>query len=776
MNQTSDLLCRVLVILGIMTNLAFADSRIHGYVVDSESREPLIGANIQVLNERAGASTNLDGYFVIPTLKPGLHNLRASYQGYQPLDTLTALIDGQNNLIEIKLKQTSIRLKEVVVSAEKGTQELQKLEVYAGNIRINPTLINITPPLIERDVLRSFQSIPGVLPSNDFSSDLNVRGSSADETMIMIDGVEVYNPNHMGGLFSAFIPSTVKHADLKRSSYPAEYGGRLGGVLHVSSTEGNREKLATEISLGVLSSSAKVSAPVPIMNNTSVMLAGRRTYLDVATRLMGDEIPYYFYDFLGRGNWDPQPNDRVSVTGYWGDDTFESGSIDFSYGNRAANANWRHIWNASLYSRFIMAFSRYRSHFDFGGKEGLVETNHLNDWSSTFLMEYHKDSKLYIEGGIFLKNISTKYDFWANNFHYTSVEQKMGELSFYAKARWRPHPLLIIEPGLRVANYGTETLQDKDAEYFLRLEPRLGIKYILTEYSRLKVAWGVYNQAMQKYKRDGSSFSAVWTVADTTSTPAHAIHWTGGIEFDLNEGTVMEIEGYYKNMNNVREGQIIEQDPNRRELLASELFYFGSGEAFGLDISLNRTIGRWTGMLGYSASWAIRVFDEVNSGEPYYSAWDKRHNFNAVVNRKFTYKTLKGFPFNVKFLRFFRYNESSLTMTTRLASSPRYTEPWKAYYLGDDGLNLDESSLHTYKNKNSSELDMYKRVDLVYSMIHQKENSSFEFRIGVLNIFDSSNYWGVSFDYNVEENGGMPVKEYVDGMGRIPSIEMIWSF
>ncbi len=751
-------------------------SRIHGYVVDSESREPLIGANLQVADEPGGASTNLDGYFVIVGLAEGSYRLSASYQGYRRRTVPVDLPASRDAYLEVELEPTTLALEEVVVTAEQETRDLQRLEVYAGNILLDRETIRTAAPLIERDVLRSFQTIPGVLPSNDYTNELNVRGSSGDETLILLDGVEVYNPNHMGGIFSSFIPSTVKHALLRRSSYPAQHGGRLGGVMYVATREGDRERLSTDISLGMLSSSLMLGYPVPGLDKASMMLALRRTYVDWATRAFtSEELPYYFTDFQGRANWDIDTWDRVSLTGYWGDDVFKGGSIDFGYGNRAGNLNWRHIWSSSLYTRTILAFTRYRAELDFGGREGYLEQNTLNDWSARVLFEYHRDATLYTEAGLLVKTIDTNYDVWAGNVHIWDVRQTMAEISLYARARWRPWPVLILEPGLRLALYRTEEIFKRDAEGYARLEPRLGLKYFISDRLRAKLAWGLYNQAIQKYRRDGSTFSSVWTVSDSTMSPAHAIHWTGGVELDLDDDTVLELEAYHKNLNAVREGRVMGRHRSGDSIYNDRVYHIGNGEAFGLDLSLLRNRGDWTGRLGYSLSWAVRRFDEINDGRPFYASWDKRHNFNLAAKWNLRFKKTRGFPFS-KWLRLFRYNEAALGLGLRLASSPRYTRPWSATYLGDEGLNYDEGRIHNYGAKNAHQLSAYSRVDLAWTFVHRKPQSLFELKIGMLNLFQSPNYWGVHFDNDPEAENEVPQEEQIPGIERMPSIEFTWSF
>jgi hypothetical protein len=758
--------------------------RLHGHVVDNTSGEALIGASVNVLapdgagGEKAlrGAATNLDGYFVITGLQDGACTVVASYQGFETL-RLPASVKGEGGpLLEIRLVPGSVAMATLQVTAEKTEQELQQEQVYAGNIRLDKKQLDLAPVLIQRDLLRSLLTIPGVLPTNDFSSDLNVRGSRADENLVLLDGVEVYNPNHLGGVFSAFIPSAVKHTDLMRSSWPAQYGGRLGAVLQVTSREGNQEELDGEIGVGILATTLQVSAPTAGLDNSSWLLALRRTYVDLATRAFtSSELPYHFTDAQMRFNWDVGEQDRLSMTGYFGDDVFDAASLRFTFGNRATNLNWRHVWNTRWYSRAILAWSRFRTELDFGGRETVFQTNHINDLSTRLQLEYHHDDELTLESGLSAKTLETDFQSWIFNSHKWDVQKQMSELALYAQASWRPHPLLIVEPGLRAVLFRAGGLADDDAYHVTRLEPRVGLKAHLDENLRLKLAWGLYNQGLQQFRRDGSTFNYIWVAMDRSSRPARASHWTAGVEWDVAPGTLLEVEAYHKALDHVAEAK-----PQQEDHLASDpstnddLFYHGRGEAFGGDVSLRRSQGLWTGQAGYSLGWAVRQLADVNQGKPFYAAFDKRHNLNLQVSRAFPHSTLKGWPFR-RYLRFFRYNESSAGLTWRLSSGPRYTQPESAIWLGGDGLNGEEGIVHAYGDLNAEELAAYSRVDLAWTFTHRKAASSFECRMGLLNLFNSPNYWDVSFDY-VTNPGGQPRQLLSEGIRRLPSLELTWSF
>ena len=103
----------------------------------------------------------------------------------------------------------------------------------SSQISLDIREINSAPAFIEPDVFRTLQMLPGVQTTSDFSSALYVRGSTPDQNLIMLDGIVVYNPYHLGGIFSTFNTDAIKEADFHAGGFPARHGGRMGAILNV---------------------------------------------------------------------------------------------------------------------------------------------------------------------------------------------------------------------------------------------------------------------------------------------------------------------------------------------------------------------------------------------------------------------------------------------------------------------------------------------------------------------------------------------------------------
>ena len=213
---------------------------INGFVRDDATGEPISYANVFLANTSLGSATNKDGYFVITNVPVGAYEINTSMIGYGIYKKEILLTEGESVRLEIRLKEEAIQTTEILVTAER-----QKFErsMESSQISLDLREINSAPAFVEPDVFRTLQMLPGVQTTSDFSSALYVRGSTPDQNLIMLDGISIYNPYHLGGIFSTFNTDAIKEADFHAGGFPARYGGRMGAILNVINREGNTQKI-----------------------------------------------------------------------------------------------------------------------------------------------------------------------------------------------------------------------------------------------------------------------------------------------------------------------------------------------------------------------------------------------------------------------------------------------------------------------------------------------------------------------------------------------------
>ena len=255
------------------------NTTINGFVRDSASGEPISYANVFLANTALGAATNQDGYFVITNVPTGSYEINVSMMGYGLFKENITQLDGNPVRIEIFLTEKVIETEEILVTAER--QKFEKT-VESSQISLDLREIKAAPAFIEPDVFRTLQMLPGVQTSSDYSSALYVRGSTPDQNLIMQDGIAIYNPYHLGGIFSTFNTDAIKEADFHAGGFPARYGGRMGAILNVVNREGNIQKVTGSADISLISSKGLIEGPLPKWKGMkgSWMISGRRTYFD----------------------------------------------------------------------------------------------------------------------------------------------------------------------------------------------------------------------------------------------------------------------------------------------------------------------------------------------------------------------------------------------------------------------------------------------------------------------------------------------------------------
>ena len=306
---------------------ALAQKRtISGYVMDAASKETLIGATIIDKNTGKGCATNSYGFYTL-TLDQGTVDLQVSYVGYTQQNKSLDL--KENTSLNFAL-ETNTTLDEVVVEAARATvsarsPQMSVVELPVQQIKSIPTLFG------EADVLKAIQLLPGVQNGSEGSAGMYVRGGGPDENLLLLDGVPVYNVNHMMGFFSVFNPDALKNVTLYKGSFPAHFGGRLSSVVDIRMKEGDMQQYHGNVSVGLISSKLNLEGPV-VKDKLSFNLSFRRTYSDLLMKpVLGIlkkgvdgasklNTGYYFYDFNGKLNWKISDKDRLYLSFYTGDD------------------------------------------------------------------------------------------------------------------------------------------------------------------------------------------------------------------------------------------------------------------------------------------------------------------------------------------------------------------------------------------------------------------------------------------------------------------------
>ena len=252
---------------------------ISGFVRDSTNSESLSFVNVFVQGTTRGAATNRDGYYVITGVPLDTVTVVASIIGYELARQAVDLRERPSARLDFRLAPTVLMGEEVTITAQR---QRFRQAVEVSTVILDTREIQVTPAFVEADVFRTLQLLPGVQSVSDYSSAMYVRGSTPDQNLILLDGITVYNPFHLGGVFSTFNTDAIKEAEFIAGGFPARYGGRMGSVLEIINRDGNARDYSAKVNISLISSKALVEGPLPKVGPVkgSFMLAGRRTYFD----------------------------------------------------------------------------------------------------------------------------------------------------------------------------------------------------------------------------------------------------------------------------------------------------------------------------------------------------------------------------------------------------------------------------------------------------------------------------------------------------------------
>ena len=708
-------------------------SLISGFVSDSSSGEALIGANVFLQETGQGMATDINGYYIIQDIAPGNYTIMVSYIGFNMYKQNTRLNDDESKKVNINLVEQVVELTEVEVTAEKLQR---KNNIQPSKINLSPRMMKAAPALAEPDLFRTIQALPGVLTTSEFSTGLVIRGGNTDQNLIMLDGITVYNPSHLGGVFSNFIVDGVKEAELIKGAYNAEYGGRLSAVLNVISREGNKNEFKGKVNLSLLSAQTTLEGP---FYKGAWVLSGRRTYFDlVLPKVLPDNInanipPYYFYDIQSHIFSDITSKDRISFSYYSGIDDilFDTFGLDGQWGNNTVSGHYRRVFSERLVGNILIANSRFFTEFGLGGDNGLVSYNEIDDKTLSADFSWFKSSNSTIKFGAQLKKLGFEY---TNKFQdSTQFQIKTDPLEFaqYIKLKYKPNDLFIIEPGLRLNLYNV---------YPDSLFPdlRLGLKYIITNNRYLNFSVGNYHQFISTFQDDfNPSILDNWIAADTSVSPGKSVQVVLGYEEYIKNIYKIQVEGYYKDLKNLLtyEEKRSTTDAQVSDESLSNIVTPADGYAYGLELFGQKMSGRLSGWVAYTYSVSRKIMNSIyaDGEQEYYTNWDRTHAFSVLGNYQFNKKWETNWRFAFQ-------------------SGQAYT-PIMGYYVQKFPESPEELFRTIPGTRNSGRYEPYSRLDIgaVYHAKIGKTNVDFFFQI--INTLNRSNTFRKIYSLGSPYNG-----------------------
>jgi hypothetical protein len=667
---------RILLLIASLTPVGLAEPPAHtladvtlqGTVRAEGSLEPIPGATISIAALGRDVGTDAHGYFVLSGIPAGRWSVEARALGYENLELIVASSGAGTIRLDFELALRPVELPGIEASARAGQ--------VAGAVP-SPSLagpaassvqgaeLRVVPGLAEPDLLRGLQTLPSVAAISDYSSALYVRGGSADQNLITLDGIPLFNPYHVGGVFSAIGMDAVSTVEVWPGAIPAQTGDRLSSAVAIHTRSGGQDRVRASGAIGLISTHLTVDGPLPGRRG-SFLFTGRRTYLDALTDaayavgLISNTMPYGFSDAYLKATHPVGELGSVSVSAYLDREGIHlpakmrerwDADLDFGWGSKMLSIAYRQPLGGSLLLHTRLGYTDFGGTFDAWNwtsrepvycEPGGVNCHQLEGPVDTLHTLYGRTTARDLLGGADLTwygrshtlRSGVQFDAYLFDHLFRNYDEVEPDLLFsfddgarfrtiaaYLEDEWRATGSLSLRAGVRLLSTGS------NGNAWL---PRLGARLQLSPALSLSVGAGRYAQALRSMKDEESVIASLIAYDILTAQPAGVPLATGE---DLvvgggweGERTTLRIDAYARRLDGLVLGEST-HDPKRIPALIVGGFRLGRGTARGIEAQAAHRRGKSE----FKLSYALSHFSREVEGERFPPRFERRHLLDAMT-------------------------------------------------------------------------------------------------------------------------------------------------
>ena len=712
-------LITILLISSIFSGKCYSQNfgTLRGHVVDSLSGEALPYANILIRELNIGSSTDTKGYFIIPSVNANKNlTLFISYLGYTPKEIQIKIVPNKVTHLDIVLSSSELELQTI---EKVGQRVADRNNPNIAVKRITIRELQALPKGVETDVFRSLQYVSGVQSTGDISSRYYVRGSSADQNLILFNGVSIYNPFHALGMFSIFDPEIINSVQFYKGGFTAEYGGRVSSVLDMTTKNGNKNRFSAKATASFLTGKVLLQGPI---GNGSYIISGRKTHsTNILSKFLdGQSLPLDFYDLSFKVNYannELSPGSRFIVHGFISDDKIQHQqefSEDYQWGNQALGVTWFQVVQQSpIFFDLGIAISNFQGEILQKLSDVAEKENEVNDFSFNGNISYVFDSKDEVKFGFNIKDIKTNLLLKNRRNAITDIGRSGAHLSTYLKYKLLRFDSFGLDIGTRI---NLISLSRRSQNSF---EPRISFTYSLIPQISLKGAYGIYFQDLVTLSDESAILSIFdpWVISPSHLNPTKSVHYILGLSTIIVPELKFNAEVYLKDTKNlliINEDKIFHDDPD---------FIPGKGEAYGWEVNLDFKSKVISANAAFTSSWS---YNNVNAWT-YYPKYASKYSVNIGT----TLSVGKGWEASIMWV----YN-SGIPFTQLAGYYSKYiiTDPYFDQNYSDSRIPFT-----LLGDKNLGRLPDYHRMDIVVSKKMNFYSIKSELAFSIINVYDRKN-------------------------------------
>jgi hypothetical protein len=704
---------------------------IRGRVIDSATALGRGGVSVTLDSTIASTVTRADGAFSIGGVPAGARTLHLRGIGISGISRPVTVRAGETTSVEIRVLSSAIALDAMRIDAAAAEREAFASHPNVGAVGLNARAMQAVPRVGEADPIRVVAMTPGVQSRNDFSTGFNVRGGESDQNLILLDDYPIYNPFHLGGLFSTFIASAARSVQLQNGAFPARLGGRLSSVIDVESKEDPRPGVHGAAEVSVLSTT--LSAGGAIGKKGTWMVAGRRTYADQAARIVSDErVPYYFRDEQAHLSYRLPRNVRIAATIYDGRDVLDGtfgeisdsastageGKFYLTWGNLVGGVTLSKALAGARYGDSTvveqrLSSSRFSTSLDAGsGAKTLFNELHDTRLAGS-VTRYGAKHTPAIGYEAARYDIDYRRGSPTGTLDLITSRQQPQSGALYIDDLWRPSNRWLVSGGLR-----GEAMSDAS---WAALSPRLSVKFLATERAAFTAAIGRFSQGLHSltYEDEPIRLFDYWRASDSAAPPSTLWHFIVGHERWLTPSRSLRVEAFYK-----KYSALLEPNYGDDPRIDGDEFLVYEGTSYGADLFMRAfEAGPFSGWLAYTYAKSVRRHDTV----AYTPAQDRRHDVNLITSWR-----VRNFVIGAR-----AAYASGMPYTDRLGWQPRrYYDPVNRVW----GTGGTRATFQGYGGeRNALRYPATKRLDLHVERPFTRGRASFTPYVSVVNATDEKN-------------------------------------
>lgn len=564
------------------------------------------------------------------------------------LDSTRVVISKRTNPFSSFITQ---KLEEVVITnfLTKGISKRSD-----GKINIKTEDFGILPGLIEPDILQSIQALPGIISVDERVSNINVRGGTHDQNLILWDGIKMYQSGHFFGLVSAFNPNLTKEVNVSKNGTSVKFGDGVSSVIDMQQSNSLDQDFKAGAGFNLIHADA--FAKVPLDEKAEIQLSARRsvtdfiftpTYDQYLQRVFQDsdfsnvqqsnsEITsnnerFYFYDISTKFLYDITDQDQfrfnfltINNSLTYDQRSNENESIplknSLEQSNFAAGFEYLKYWNSKLTTTAQVYYTNYdlkATNFDIVNDQRLNQDNKVNDIGVKINATNHIDDNLKLHGGYQFSEVIISNSEDVDNPSFVSfIKEVVRTHSIYGEAEFTSgNKNTYARIGLRT-NY-----IEKFSEFFT--EPRLSVSHKLNNDFRLEFLAELKSQTTSQIIDLQNDFLGIekrrWILSNDEDIPViTSVQGAFGIHYNKNK-LLISAEAFIKNVEGITARS---QGFQNQFQFANDI---GKYQVKGIDFLINKQFDSFSTWLSYSFSKNDYEFDELNEGQAFPNNIDVRH-------------------------------------------------------------------------------------------------------------------------------------------------------